>query len=311
MLAPLAGITNHAFRLMCREFGAGAVYTEMISSCGIHFGNTRTREMFDWTCEESPVAVQIFGADPLMMADAAKQVENAGADIIDINMGCPVPKVRKTGAGSAMMDDYGTARAVISSVVKAVSVPVTIKTRKGLHEELTTAVDIARIAEDEGASAVAVHGRTAAQGYAGTADWTIIREVKQSVGIPVIGNGDVRSAEDAVRMIAETGCDAVMVGRGALGNPWIFRQIKHFMVTGESLPEPSIDERIEAARDHLHRIVSLHGEDKGVKEMRGQLAWYIRGVKGASHIRGILAEASTLSEMESALMEISLHRRQE
>lgn len=267
--------------------------------------------MFDWTPEERPVAAQIFGADPVMMAEAARQIEDAGADIVDINLGCPVPKVRKTGAGSALLDDYGTAQSVISSVIRAVNVPVTVKIRKGPCENRTTAVDIARIAEDAGASAVTVHGRTAAQGYTGAADWEIIRLVKQAVGISVIGNGDVRSPMDAKRMLDETGCDAVMVGRGALGNPWIFQRTARFLETGELLPEPSIQERLEIAQEHLRLAIGLHGEGRGIREMRGQLAWYVRGISGVAHMRHMLTQASTIQEMECALTEAFLLGRQE
>ena len=304
VLAPLAGVTNHAFRLICRRMGAGAVWTEMISSCGIHYRNSKTIEMYDWTIEEQPAAVQIFGADPAIMAEAATQIEAAGAEIIDINLGCPVPKVRKTGAGCALVEDYDTARAVMASVVKAVKIPVTVKTRRGAHEGLITAVDISKMAEDAGVSAVSIHGRTAAQGYSGTADWDIIAQVKQAVGIPVIGNGDVKSPQDAKRMFDETGCDGVMIGRGALGNPWIFKRTAHYIRTGELLPEPAFEERIEIARQHLRMIVDLHGEERGIREMRGQLVWYIKGMTGAAALRRTATQASNLAEMESAFSEI-------
>ncbi|MHB0913596.1 MAG: tRNA dihydrouridine synthase DusB [Armatimonadota bacterium] len=310
VLAPLAGITNHAFRLICRRLGAGAVWTEMISGCGIHYRNAKTFSMFDWTGEERPVVVQIFGSDPTIMAEAAKAVEEAGASVVDINLGCPVPKVRKTGAGSALIEDYETAARVISAVARAVSVPVTVKTRKGPNDRVTTAVDVARIAEDSGASAVSVHGRTVAQGYSGSADWGIIGEVKAAVGIPVIGNGDVKSPEDAKRMLDTTGCDAVMIGRGALGNPWIFRRTEHYLSTGELLPEPSQAERLEMAREHLHLAVELHGEDRGVREMRGQIPWYLKGMPGVAQKRRLLSEAATLAEMEGILSDISTEIRE-
>jgi len=305
VLAPMAGITNHAFRLICRRFDAGLVWTDMISSYGIMHRNPKTLSMFDWTPDERPVAVQIFGADPKAMALAAKTIEDAGADIVDINLGCPVPKVRRTGAGSALMDCLDGARRVMESVVRAVGIPVTVKTRKGPNPGLSTAVEIARIAEDVGVSAVAIHGRTADQGYTGVADWGIIGEVKRAVGIPVIGNGDVRSPEDARRMFAETGCDAVMIGRAALGNPWIFRRTAHYLATGELLPGPSAAERIEIAREHLRMAVELFGEDKGVREMRGQIAWYAKGMPGAADLRRIVSGATSVEEMERALAEIS------
>ena len=306
ILAPMAGITNHAFRLICREFGAGLVWTDMISSCGIHYRNQKTLGMFDWTAEERPVAVQIFGAEPSVMADAAALVEEAGADIVDINIGCPVRKVRKTGAGAGLIEDLDTARKIMESVVKAVKVPVTIKTRKGLDARHTTAVEVAKIAEDTGLSAISIHGRTAAQGYSGSADWEIIGKVKRSVGIPVIGNGDVKSPQDAKRMLDETGCDGVMIGRGALGNPWIFRRTARFLATGDLLPEPTYIERVEMARRHLRMMVALYGENRGVREMRSQIAWYIKGMPGAGQLRRLSTQATSLERMEDVLTEMCM-----
>ncbi|HUV04822.1 MAG TPA: tRNA dihydrouridine synthase DusB [Armatimonadota bacterium] len=304
VLAPMAGVTNHSFRLICKRFGAGLVCTDMISSYGIHYRNPRTLSMFDWTPEERPVAVQIFGADAHVMAAAAGMVEAAGADIVDINVGCPVPKVKKTGAGAGLIEDLQTARRVMAAVVRAVSIPVTVKTRKGPDERTLTAVEVARIAEDVGVSAICIHGRTAAQGYSGSADWKIIGEAKRAIGIPVIGNGDVRSPADAKRMFDETGCDAVMIGRGALGNPWIFRRTAHFLETAELLPEPSRIERIQTAREHLRLMVQMLGQERAVREMRGQIAWYVKGIPGAAAVRSRAAQAACLAEMEDALAEI-------
>ncbi|MCL6519724.1 MAG: tRNA dihydrouridine synthase DusB [Armatimonadetes bacterium] len=293
----MAGVTNHAFRLICRHHGAAAVWTEMISSYGLRYRNSKTLRMFDWTDEERPVIVQIFGADTDTMASAAAMAEAVGADAIDINLGCPVRKVVRTGAGAALMQNLEQAREVMSAVVQAVSIPVTVKTRKGPDDKHVTAIEVARIAEEVGIAAVTIHGRTAAQGYSGTADWNIIADVKKAVRIPVIGNGDVKSPQDAVRMLTETGCDAVMIGRAALGNPWIFSRTAHYIATGEIPPEPSCAERMEVAREHLRLMTELYGEERGVREMRGQLAWYIKSIPGASQIRRAVSSATTLDEM--------------
>src|SRR5258708_11629356 len=251
-LAPIAGQTNHAFRVLCREMGdCGLVCTELISSHAIHYKNAKTFNMFDWSEAEHPFAVQLYGGDPLVMAEAARIVADRGADIVDINMGCWVPKVAKGGAGAALLRDVCTAARVVEAVVKAVSVPVTVKVRSGWDADHLTAVEFARAAEQVGVQAIAVHARTAEQGFTGTANWDIIRQVKQAVtNIPVIGNGDVRNAEDAATMFTQTGCDAVMIGRAALGNPWIFRQIAHTLRTGESLPAPTSQERAAPALRH-------------------------------------------------------------
>ncbi len=306
VLAPMAGVTNHVFRAMCRRFGAGMVWTDMVSSYGLYYRNAKTLRMFDWTPEERPVAVQIFGAEPDVMASAAETVASAGADIVDVNIGCPVPKVTKTGAGAALMRDLAAARKVMAAVVRAVSVPVTVKTRKGPDAKRVTAVELAKIAEEVGVSAVAIHARTVAQGFSGSADWMVIAEAKEAVQIPVIGNGDVKSPEDAKRMFDETGCDAVMIGRAALGNPWIFRRTAHYLSTSELLPEPTYEERVQVAREHLQGIVKLLGEEVGVREMRGQIAWYVKGMPGAAQFRKKAAEASSREQMEVALDEMCL-----
>ena len=304
ILAPMAGATNHAFRLICKKAGGvGLVCTEMISSFGLTYDNLRTKEMIDWTTEERPVSVQIFGADPAAMAEGARQIEESGADIIDINIGCPVPKVVKTGAAGALLQDFALAEKVISSVVKSVKVPVTVKTRKGWDSTKDTAVELAKIAENAGVKAIAVHGRTVKQGYQGRADWSIIRRVKEAVSITVIGNGDVRTPQNAAQMFDETGCDAVMIGRGALGNPWLFHRIAHYLKTGELLPEPSLAMRIEAAKRHATQHCEMLGEERGVRELRGQLAWYIKGATGAPRVRLMLTRAKTMNEIEEALGE--------
>lgn len=302
-LAPMAGTTNHAFRLICKRLRAGIVWTEMISSYGIRYGNPKTLAMFDWTDEEKPVVAQIFGGEPGVMAAAAKKVESAGADVIDINLGCPVPKVQKTGAGIGLTRDLARTRDVIKSVVEAVRVPVTVKIRKGLDDRRLTAVDVARIAEDAGAKAVAIHARTAAQGYSGRADWSAIAKVKEAVRITVIGNGDVRAPEDAKRMLEETGCDGLMIGRGALGNPWIFEQTAHYLETGRLLPQPGFPERVEVALHHLSLLVELFGEARAVREMRGQVPFYVKGIPGAARIRSIVNEATTAEELRESLQD--------
>ncbi len=303
-LAPMAGQTNHAFRTMCREMGdCGLVCTELISSQAIHYKSKKSRNMFDWTEAERPFAVQLFGSDPAMMAEAARLVVDEGADIVDINMGCWVPKVIKKGAGAAMLNDICNATWVVEAVVKAVNVPVTVKVRSGLDPEHITAIEFARVAEQVGVKAIAVHGRTASQGFTGTADWDVIRRVKEAVNIPVIGNGDVKNAADAARMLAETGCDGVMIGRAALGNPWLFHEIAHEIRTGEVLPAPTAAERAAAAIRHAQLSVeaSIIGERQTIFELRGQLTKYHLGVPGAAAMREKLVFAETLADVEAIL----------
>lgn len=303
-LAPMAGQTNHAFRTMCREMGdCGLVCTELISSQAIHFKSKKTWHMFDWTEAERPFAVQLFGNDPQMMADAAKLVVDHGADIVDVNMGCWVPKVVKKGGGAAMLNDICNATWVVEAIVKAVNVPVTVKVRAGIDPEHITAVEFAKVAEQVGVKAIAVHGRTANQGFTGSANWDIIRQVKEAVNIPVIGNGDVKNAADAARMMSETGCDGVMIGRAALGNPWLFREIAHEIRTGETLPTPTASERAAAAIRHARLSVesSTIGERQTIYELRGQLTKYHLGVPGAAEVRQRLVFAETLADVEAIL----------
>ena len=278
----------------------------MISSYALHFRNSKTLQMFDWTPDERPVATQIFGDEPSVMAEAAKMVADAGADIIDINFGCPVPKVTRSGAGAALLRDIPLARRIMEAVVRAVGVPVTVKTRKGPDASTVTAVEFARAAEEAGVAAVAIHGRTAAQGYSGGADWSVIRRAKEAVGIPIIGNGDVKSPEDAKRMLDETGCDGVMIGRACLGDPGIFRRTAHYLRTGDLLPGPTNQERIELAVEHLRGMVELFGEDTGTREMRGLITRYVKGIPGASALRRKLTQAAAVKEMETALGELCM-----
>jgi tRNA-dihydrouridine synthase B len=303
ILAPMAGVTSHAFRLLCKHYGVGLVVTELISSHAIHYKNQKTYGMFDWTDAERPVSVQLFGGDPAIMAEAAQVVEAAGADIVDLNMGCWVPKVVKTGAGATLLRDVCLAEQVVRAMVDAVKIPVTVKIRAGWDPAHTTGIEFAGRAQDAGASAIAVHARYANQGFTGTADWSIIRRVKDAVTIPVIGNGDVEAAEDAKRMMAETGCDAVMIGRAAMGNPWLFADVKQFLETGEHRPDPTLDDRIGAALFHLKTLADTPGvgEDRAVKEMRSLITHYFKGFPGVSALRNLLVQATSIAEVESLL----------
>jgi nifR3 family TIM-barrel protein len=303
VLAPMAGVTSHAFRLLCRRHGAGLVVTELLSSHAIHYKNQKTFGMFDWNDAERPVSVQLFGGEPALMAEASQVVEAAGADIVDLNMGCWVPKVAKTGAGASLLKDVCQAEAVVKAMVDAVRIPVTVKIRSGWDSRNTTGIEFAQRAQDAGARAIAVHARYANQGFTGNADWSIIRRVKDVVTIPVIGNGDVETAEDARRMIDETGCDAVMVGRAAMGNPWIFEDISTFLETGEHRRPPTLAERIEAALFHLKTVAAdPHvGEIRAVREMRGQITHYFKGFPGVSALRGQLVRAETIAQVEDML----------
>lgn len=304
VLAPMAGVTNPAFRLLCKQMGGcGLVCAEMVSSCGLFYNNERTGEMLVVKEEERPLSVQIFGADPAIMADAARKIEAIGADIIDINIGCPVPKVVRTGAAGALLKDLDLAERIIRAVVGAVKVPVTVKTRTGWDHEHITAPELARRAEDAGAVAIAVHGRTVAQAYLGRADWGVIRRIKESSGIPVIGNGDVRTPQDAARLFEETGCDGVMIGRGALGNPWIFGAVDAYLRTGDLRREPTLNDRLDAALCHVRMFAEIMDEERAALELRGQLAWYIRGNAGAAVMRGKLSLASSIEEIRSILNE--------
>lgn len=284
-LAPMAGITDLAFRLLCKEQGCSMVYTEMVSSKGLFYGSEKTEELLKIHPLEHPVGVQIFGSDPKIMGDIAEKISDTDIDLIDINMGCPAPKIVKNGEGSALLRDLDKVAAIIREVVKRSKKPVTVKIRKGWDDSSVNAVEVARIAWNEGASAVTVHGRTREQFYSGKADWEIIGRVKSAVEIPVIGNGDIFTPEDAKAMFETTGCDAVMVARGAQGNPWIFREIKHYLQTGEKLAPPTPREKIEMAIRHLELQVRLKGEKIGVVQMRKHIAWYIKGMYNASNLR--------------------------
>lgn len=300
-LAPMAGVTDQPFRRICRELGCGLVYSEMISAKGLLYESENTRKLMAVHPDERPVAVQLFGSEPDIMGRMAKKIENEPFDILDINMGCPAPKIVKNGEGSALMKDPAKVGEIVAAMVQSQNKPVTVKIRKGYDDNTLTAIECAKQAEKNGAAAVAVHGRTREQFYSGKADWNIIQEVKAAVGIPVIGNGDVNSPEDAVAMFQQTGCDAVMIGRGAQGNPWIFARVARYLKTGELLPEPTIDERIAMAICHAQMLIDYKGEYTGVREMRRHMSYYLKGVPGASAIRGQLNAAESLLDMEMLL----------
>lgn len=308
-LAPMAGQTNYALRTLAREVGdCGLVCTELLSSHAIHYRNHKTDRYFDWHPNEHPFAVQLFGSDPAIMAEAAAIVADLGAPIVDINMGCWVPKVAGKGAGAALLKDVRTAAAVVRAVVSAVTVPVTVKVRTGWDARSITAVEFARAAEAEGVQAIAVHARTAEQGFSGEPNWDIIGQVKAAVTrIPVIGNGDVTTPADAVAMLRQTGCDGVMIGRGALGRPWIFHHIAHALRTGEILPSPSSQERARLCLRHARLMLERGNLDPvvAVRELRGQLTKYHLGVPGAARLRDQLVHAETLGDIEALLLPIA------
>lgn len=304
-LAPMAGHTNYALRRLVRELGGcGLVCTELISSNVVHNSRNQAIPRFDWRDHEKPFAVQLFGSDPALVAEAAEVVVDYGADIVDINMGCWVPKVAKKGGGVALLRDVNTATAVVEAVVKAVDVPVTVKVRSGFEDGVVTAVPFAKAAEEVGAKAVAVHARFAKQGHTGDADWDVIRDVKNiTTHMPIIGNGDVHSGYDALRMLQRTGCDGVMVGRGALGRPWIFRHIAHYLETGEELPEPSRAEQAQIALRHAQLFLETTylPEKPAVMELRGQISKYKLDEDGSVRIRNRIVRIESYQELDSIL----------
>lgn len=303
ILAPMAGVTDLPFRLLVKEMGCGLVYTEMVSDKGLIYQNEHTLDMLRIDERERPVALQIFGSEPEPMAKAAKIVEKAGADIIDINMGCPTLKIVKNGEGSALMRTPELAYSIIASVVDAVRIPVTVKIRKGWNDNSVNAVEMAILAEKAGAAAISVHGRTREQFYSGEADWSIIKAVKENVSIPVNGNGDVRSPQDAMHLLTETGCDGIMIGRAAQGNPWLFRQVTHYLTTGELLPGPTMAERFEMTLRHLEMLVAYKGEHIGIREMRRHAAWYTKGLPHSAELRLRFNQAETREDFTAVLNE--------
>ena len=301
VLAPMAGVTDLPFRLLCKEQGAGLLCMEMVSAKGIFYNNKNTESLLQIHPEEVPVSLQFFGSDPKIVSEMAKRVEERPFSILDINMGCPVPKIVNNGDGSALMKNPELAGKVIKAVVDAVDIPVTVKIRKGFNDELINAPEMAQVAQENGAAAIAVHGRTREQYYSGTADWSIIRKVKEAVDIPVIGNGDITCAKDVLRMQEETGCDGFMIGRRAKGNPWIFKEILHFFETGEEMPRPSLEEVVAMMLRHGQMMIDFKGEYIGVREMRKHVAWYTFGFPGAAKLREKVNHTETYEDLEELL----------
>ncbi len=297
ILAPMAGVTDLPFRLLCREKGAGLVVTEMVSAKAISYNNRNTEFLLNIHEEEKPVSLQIFGSDPDVMSEVAKQIEERPFDILDINMGCPVPKIVKNGEGSALMQNPKLVHEIVSKVSRAIQKPLTIKIRKGFNDENVNAVEIAKIIEDAGAKAVAVHGRTREEYYSGKADWEIIAKVKEAVSIPVIGNGDIVSAETAKAMQKMTNCDGVMIGRAAMGNPWIFSELNAY----NTQDEISVEEKVNMMLRHAKMQLEYKGDYIGIREMRKHVAWYTTGLKNAARLRGKINAVESFEELEELL----------
>ena len=302
ILAPMAGVTNLPFRIICKDYGAGMVCTEMASAKAMFHNDQKTKRLFNTEGEKRPISFQVFGSELESIAYAVKYMSDF-ADIIDINMGCPAPKVVKNGDGSKLLLDLEKAKKIIEIAVQNSKVPVTVKFRKGWDKENIVAVEIAQIAEQAGASAVTIHGRTKSEFYTGKADWDIIKKVKQSVHIPVIGNGDVTDEESALAMFEQTGVDGIMIGRGSFGNPWIFRNIKHYLQTGEKLPQPTNQERLQIMEKHIQLAVEEKGEDVAIKELRKHISWYTKNLKNSSEFRNLINKIEKKDELISTIEE--------
>ena len=302
ILAPMAGVTDLPFRLLCKEQGAGLLCMEMVSAKAILYKNRNTESLLEIDPRENPVSLQLFGSDPEIISTIAHQIEDRPFDILDLNMGCPVPKIVNNGEGSALMKNPKLAGEIIRETVKAIDKPVTVKIRKGFDDEHINAVEMAKIAEDAGAAAVAVHGRTREQFYSGRADWDIIRQVKEAVSIPVIGNGDLLTAEDVIAMEQQTGCDGFMIARGAQGNPWIFRQILHYFETGEHLAKPTLEEVTQMILRHARMMLEFKGEYIGIREIRKHAAWYTAGYPNSARLRVAINNVESFEALEELLM---------
>lgn len=301
ILAPMAGVTDLPFRLLCKEQGAGLLCMEMVSAKAILYKNRNTASLLSIHPDENPVSLQLFGSDPDIISEIAHRIEERPFDILDLNMGCPVPKIVNNGEGSALMKNPLLAGKIIEKTVKAIKKPVTVKIRKGFDDEHINAVELAKIAEESGAAAVAVHGRTREQFYAGKADWEIIRQVKEAVSIPVIGNGDLLTAGDVTAMGQQTGCDGFMIARGAQGNPWIFKQILQYYKTGEQLPKPPVQEVKQMILRHARMMLEFKGDYIGIREIRKHAAWYTSGYPGSSRLRVAVNAVESYGELEEVL----------
>lgn len=298
VLAPMAGVTDLPFRLLCKEMGCGLLYTEMVSAKAIMYNNKNTEALLKVTPQENPIAVQLFGSEPAVMAEIAKRIEERPFDIIDVNMGCPVPKVVNNGEGSALLKNPKLVGEIVEAMAKAVKKPVTVKIRAGFDETSINAPQIAHVIQESGGAAVAVHARTRQQYYSGHADWDVISRVKETVSIPVIGNGDILCGEDAVKMFEQTKCDAVMIGRGAQGNPWIFKQINDYMTNGTEFTKPSANEVCDMIMRHAGMLIEAKGEYTGIREMRKHFAWYTAGMKHAAVLRNEVNHVEHIEQLE-------------